>query len=72
MLDGANCSVNGIHSVDGVDWLMAAQINFGSITALKLAYLERLSSNNTMGPVNARTLQDLSVKHEEMRRQEDS
>ena len=59
MLNGARFSVNGLYSKTGVDWLIAAGINFSSTTALRFADLERLSSNNKMGPVNARPLQDV-------------
>ena len=42
MLNGARLSVNGLYSITGVDWLIAAGINFGSTTALKFADLEGL------------------------------
>ena len=45
--------------------LIAAGINFSSTTALRFADLEGLPSNNTMGPVNARPLQDVSLNHDE-------
>ena len=54
MLSGARLSVSGLYSITGVDWLIAAGINFSSTTALRFADLEGLPSNNTMGPVNAR------------------
>ena len=65
MLNGARLSVNGLYSITGVDWLIAAGINFSSITALRFADLEGLPSNNTMGPVSARPLQDLKLNHGE-------
>ena len=50
--------------------MMAASINFSSTTALRFADLEGLPSNNTMGPVNARPLQDVRLNHDEGNREE--
>ena len=71
MLNGARLSVNGLYSITGVDWLTAAAINFSSKTALRFADLEGLPSNNTMGPVNARPLQDVKLNHDEGNREKD-
>ena len=65
MFNGARLSVNGLYSLAGVDWLIAAGINFSSTTALRFADLEGLPSNKTMGPVNARPLQDVKLNHDE-------
>ena len=65
MLDGARLSVNGLYSIAGVDWLIASSINFSSTTALRFADSKGLPSNNTMGPVNARPLQDVKLNHDE-------
>ena len=62
MLNRARLSVSGLYSITGVDWLIAAVINFSSTTALRFADLEGLPSNNTIGPVNARPLQDMRLK----------
>ena len=70
MLNGARLSVNELYSITGVDWLIAAGINFSSTTALRFADLERLLSNNTMRPVNARPLQDVKLNHDEGYREE--
>ena len=59
-----------LYSITGVDWLIAASINFSSTTALRFADLEGLPSNNTMGPVNARPLQDVRLNHDERNREE--
>ena len=48
MLNGARLSVNGLYSIVGVEWLIAAEINFSSTTALRLADLEGLPSNNNI------------------------
>ena len=70
MLNGARLFVSGLYSITGVDWLIAAGINFSSTTALRFADLEGLPSNNTMGPVNARLLQDVKLNHDEGNRGE--
>ena len=70
MLNGAMLSVSRLYSITGVDWLIAASINFSSTTALRFADLEGLPSNNTMGPVNARPLQDVRLNHDEGNRDE--
>ena len=70
ILNGATLSVSRLYSITGVDWLIAASINFSSWTALRFADLEGLPSNNTMGPVNARPLQDVRLNHDEGNREE--
>ena len=65
MVNGATLSVSRLYSITGVDWLIGASINFSSTTALRFADLEGLPSNNTMGPVNARPLQDVRLNHDE-------
>ena len=70
MLNGATLSVSRLYSITSVDWLIAASINFSSTTALRFAELEGLPSNNTMGPVNARPLQDVRLNHDEGNREE--
>ena len=70
MLNGARLSVSGLYSITGVDWLIAAGINFSSTTALRFAELEGLPSNNTMEPVSARPLQDVKLNHNEGNREE--
>ena len=70
MLNGATLSVSRLYSITGVDWLIAASINFSSTTALRFADLEGLPSNNTMGPVNARPLQDVRLNRDEGNREE--
>ena len=70
MLNVARLSVNGLYSITGVSWLIAAGINFSSTSALRYAVLEGLPSNNTMGPSNARPLQDVKLNHDEGNREE--
>ena len=61
-------STNGLCSITGVDWLIAAGINFSSTTALRFADLE--GHPQTMGPVNLRPLQDVKLNHDEGNREE--
>ena len=68
MLSGED--VKELYSIRGVDCLIAAGINFSSTTALRFADLEGLPSNNTMGPMNARPLQDVKLNHDEGNREE--
>ena len=70
MLNGARLSVNGLYSITGADWLIAAGINFSSTTALGFPDLKGLPSNNTMGPVNARSLKNVKLNHDEGNREE--
>ena len=65
MLNGAILSVNGLYSITGVDWFVAAGINFSSTSAFRFADLEGLPSNNTMGLVRARSLQDVKMNYDE-------
>ena len=64
MLNGARLPVNRLYLITSVDWKIAATTNFSSTTALRFAHLEGLHSNNTMGPVNARPLQDRKLNHD--------
>ena len=50
--------------------MIAAGINFSSTTALRFADLGGLSSNNTMGPMNARPLHDVRMNHSKQTREE--
>ena len=71
MLNGARLSVIGLYSILGLVWLKAAVFNFSSTTALRrLAGLEGLPSNNTMGPVNVRPLQGITKNKGEQTREE--
>ena len=62
--------MSGLYTIAGVDWLIAAGIYFSSTTTLRFANLEALHSNNTMGPVNARPLEDVKLNHNEGNREE--
>ena len=60
VLNGARLSVNGLYSIVGVDWLIAAEMNFSSTTALWLADFEGLLNS----------LQDVKKNHSEQTREE--
>ena len=71
LLDSVTSSVNGLYPIEGVEWLITAEINFSSATVLRIADFEGLPSKNSMGSVNARTLQDVRrVNNEKQRRDE--
>ena len=70
LLKGARLSVNGVYSIVGVDWLIAAGINFSPTTALRFADLEGLPSNNTIGHVIAWPLQDVRMNQSKQTRKE--
>ena len=56
VLNGSKLSVNGLCSIEGVDRLITTEINLSSPPPIRLADLEGLPSNNTMGPFNTRGL----------------
>ena len=64
MLNGERLSVNGCTRSQAWTGLIAAGIKFSLTTALRFADLEGLPSNNTMGPVNAKPLQDVKLNHD--------
>ena len=49
----------GIVSDIGVDWLLAEQEQFSSVTTLRFVDLDGLPQDNTMGPPNTRSLTDI-------------
>ena len=60
MLDGHDPTVPGLYRKAGVDWLLAEEEQFSSASTLRLADLEGLPRDNTMGPLNTRLLADVS------------
>ena len=50
--------------------LVGSGMNFSSTSALRFADLEGMPSNNTMGPVRARSLQDVKLNYDEGNRAE--
>ena len=68
--DGARLSENGLYLIQGFGWLIAAEMNFNSVIALRLADFEGLPSTNIRRTLKARTLHNVRVNHEEGRRNE--
>ena len=64
ILDGVMMSVNGLYSVEGVDSMITAEINFGTATAIKLIDLEGLPLSNPICLVKSQTLQDVRVNQD--------
>ena len=62
MLNGVDPTVSGLYRITGVDWLLADEKQFSSATTLQLVDLEGLPGDNTMGPLNTRSLTD--VRHQ--------
>ena len=50
--------------------MIGAEDNLSSLTALRLVELDGLPSNNTVGPVSARALQDVRKNHSKQTREE--
>ena len=72
MLNGARLSVNGLYSIAGVNWLIAAGINFSSTSALRFADLEgllySLKQYNRSG--KCKTFKHVKLNHDEGNREE--
>ena len=59
MLNGVDPTVSGRDRIAGVDWLLAEEKQFSSATTLQLVELEGLPGDNTIGPMNTRSLTDV-------------
>ena len=59
MLNGHDHTVFGLYRIAGVDWLLAEEEQFSSAATLRLADLEGMPRDNTMGPLNTRSLADV-------------
>ena len=62
MLNGVDPTVSGLHRIAGVGWLFSEEEQFSSSTALQLVDLEGLPGDNTVGPLNTRSMTD--VRHQ--------
>ena len=63
MLNGFDPTVSGLYRIAGVDWLLAEKDQFSSATTFQLVDLEEgLPGDNTIGPLNTRSLTD--VRHQ--------
>ena len=49
-------TVSGLYRIPGVDWLLAEQKQFSSATKLRFVDLDGLPQDNTLGPLNTRSL----------------
>ena len=59
MLNGHEPTIVYLYRIAGVDWLLAEEEQFSSATTLRLADLESLPRDNTVGPLNTRSLTDV-------------
>ena len=59
MLNGIDPTVSGLHRIAGVDWLFCEEEQFSSSTTLQLVDLEGLPGDNTVGPLNTRSMTDI-------------
>ena len=59
MLNGHDYTVSGLFRISGVNWLLAEEEQFSSVTTLTLVDLESLARDNTMGPLSTRSLRDV-------------
>ena len=59
MMSGNGPNVSGLYRIPGMDWLLAEQEQFSSATKLRFVDLDGLPQDNTMGPLNTRSLTDV-------------
>ena len=57
-LNGHDPTVSGLYRIAGVNWLLAEEEQFSCTTTLRLVDLEGLPRDNTMGPLNTKSLTD--------------
>ena len=60
MIGGEGPTVSRLYRISGVDWLLAGQEQFSSATTLRYVDLNGLPQDNTFGPLNTRSLTDVS------------
>ena len=66
MTDGNGPTVSGLYLISIVDWLLAEQEQFSSAIALRFVDLDGLPQDNTMGPLNTRSLMDVRRRAKEL------
>ena len=66
MMGGDGPTVSGFYRIPGVDWLLAEQEQFSSATALRFVDLDGLPQDNTIGPLNTRSLTDIRRRAREL------
>ena len=62
MLNGVDPTVSVLYRIAGVDRLLADEVHISSATTLQLVDLEGLPGDNTMGPLNTRSM--TGVRHQ--------
>ena len=66
MIGGEGPTVSRLYRIPGVDWLLAEQEQFSSTTTLRHADLNGLPRDNTIGPLNTRSLTDACRRAREL------
>ena len=66
MMGGDGPTVSGLYQLQVVDWLLAEQEQFNSVTTLRFADLDGLPQGNTFGPLNTRSLTDVRRRAREL------
>ena len=66
MIGGEGPTVSQLYRIPGVDWLLAEQEQFSSTTTLRQADLNGLPRENTIGPLNTRSLTDVRRRAREL------
>ena len=59
-------TVSRLYRTPGVDWLVAGQEQFSSATTLRYVDLNGLPQDNTLGPLNTRSLTDVRRRAREL------
>ena len=66
MIGGEGPTVSRLYRIPGVDWLVAGQKQFSSATTLRYVDLNGLPQDNTLGPLNTRSLTDVRRRAREL------
>ena len=66
MIGGEGPTVSRLYRIPGVDWLLAEQGQFSSTTTLQHADLNGLHQDNTLGPLNNRSLTEVRQRAREL------
>ena len=66
MIGGEGPTVSRLYRIPGVDWLVAGQEQFSSATTLRYVDLNGLPQDNTLGPLNTRSITDVRQRAREL------
>ena len=66
MIGGEGPTVSRLYRIPGVDWLVAGQEQISSTTTLRYVDLNELPQDNTLGPLNNRSLTDVRRRAREL------